>query len=219
MRPSPTLFAQLRRSELRIAHTFKECTGIGRVDIEELFDATTSALLARLFESEDHLCYALRLGIRRRALNLHRDRATHSRILEQAAPAMRASREEQAWREDPERACIARENALLAAEFLAQLTKRQREVFALMANGRGGQTIATELKIDPKVARNEMRFCEHERQRFLKIYEAGRLCGYRSQAIDAVLSGRRTTELARDQARVHLSYCRSCQAKAPHMRA
>ncbi len=122
------MFAQLRSSELRIAYTFKECAGIGRVDIEELFDATTSALLARLFESEDHLRYALRLGIRRRALNLHRDRTTHSRILEQAAPAMRASREEQAWREDPERACIAREKALLAAEFLAQLTKRQRKV-------------------------------------------------------------------------------------------
>jgi DNA-directed RNA polymerase specialized sigma24 family protein len=218
LRPSPTLFAQLRSSELRIAHTFKECSSIGGVDIEELFDATTSALLARRFESEDHLRYALRLGIKRRALNLYRDRAIHSRILEQAAPAMRASREEQAWREAPERACIAREDEFLAAEFLAQLTKRQREVFALIANGRRGRAIATELKIDPNVARNEIRFCEYERQRFLTIYEAGRLCGYRSRAIDTVLSGRRTNELARDQARVHLSYCRSCQAKAPHTR-
>ncbi len=183
---------------------------MGRVDVEELFDVTTSALLAGLFESEDHLRYALRLGIRLRALRLHRDRATHSRILEQAAPAMLASREEQAWRENPERACIARENALLAAEFLAQLTKSQRKVFALMANGRSWRAVATELKIDPNVARNKMRFCEHERQRFLTIYEAGRLCGYRSRAINAVLSGRSANELARDQARVHLGSSMRC---------
>lgn len=219
MRPSPRLFAQLRSGELRIARTFKECVGIDVAAVEELFDATMIALLSRPFESEDHLRSALRLGIKQRALNLHRDRATHSRILEQAAPTMQADREEQSWSEDPERACIAYENALLVNEFLAQLTKSQRKVFALMAKGRGSRAISTKLEIDPNTARNEMRFCEYERKRFLIIYEAGRLCGYRSQAICAVLSGRRTNELARDQARVHLRRCRSCQAKHRYKRA
>ena len=55
MQPSPDLFAELRRSELRTARTFKECTGISMDEIEELCDATMTALLTKTFESEEYL--------------------------------------------------------------------------------------------------------------------------------------------------------------------
>src|ERR1700679_3397375 len=125
MRPSPTWFVQLRNSELRIARTFKECRGIGTAEIEELFDITTTSLLARSFESEDHLYNALRRGIKLRALTVNGDRATHSRILKRATPEMQANHEQDAWREDPERAFAAHQNGILATEFLVQLTKSQ----------------------------------------------------------------------------------------------
>ncbi len=207
------LFAKLRSSELRIARTFKECAGHGVAEIEELFDDTATALLLRDLKSEDHLRNALRLGIKLRALKLHRDRARHSRILEQALSAMRSDREMEAWREDPERALVAYEDKALAAEFFVQLTKPQRKVFALIAEDRSRDAIATRLKINLNTARNEMRLCEHERELFCKIFAAGRLCGYRSQAISTFLSGRKTTQRVRDQARVHLSHCQTCRAK------
>jgi DNA-binding NarL/FixJ family response regulator len=131
---------------LQIARTFKECRGIGIAEIEDLFDITTTRLLSRSFESEDHLRNALRRGIELRALNLYRERVTHSRILKQAASSIQANREEDAWREDPERAFAARQDGVLVAEFLAQLTKSQREIFELIAEGLGWNAIAIELK-------------------------------------------------------------------------
>ncbi len=71
----PVALAHWRTRELRLAHTFRECAGASTAEIEELYDATVLALLPRPYESEEHLRFALRKGIKMRALRLHRDRA------------------------------------------------------------------------------------------------------------------------------------------------
>jgi hypothetical protein len=115
------MFAELRRRELRIACSFKECGGLCMVEIEDLFDATATALVDKTFESDEHPRYTLRQRIKWAALKLHRDRARHSRILKHAAPTIELARREAASAEDPERSYIAREQRHFAHEFLAQL--------------------------------------------------------------------------------------------------
>jgi hypothetical protein len=192
LQPSPDLFAELRRRELKTARTFKECTGISMDEIEELCDATMTALLTKTFASEEHLRNTLHQRIKWGALNLHRSRVIHHRVLEQVAPAVQSRREEQAWDEDPQRAVFAHEDDFFLSEFLAELTKVQRAVFALMADGQ--RAIATALNIEANLARKEVRCCERQRKIFLTIYKGGRLCDYRSHAIHAILSGQKTKQ-------------------------
>jgi hypothetical protein len=148
-----------------------------------------------------------------RALRLHRDRKARTLALEQAAPAMHAAGNDRAWREEPERALIAHEDDLIIGEFLSELTKLERRVFALVADGRSWRAIATALSLSESEARNTTRACERKRERFLALYSTGRLCGYRSHTIGRLLSGQQAGELAQAQALAHLRHCRACQAQ------
>jgi RNA polymerase sigma factor (sigma-70 family) len=207
------LLARWRSSELAYARTFDQCGGASFTEIEDLYDATATRLLeqATTFECEEHLRGALRRGIRLRALRMHRDRRVRKRVLDQAASGMIAERELRAWRDEPERALLAREDDLIVGEFLAELTPLKRQVFALVAEGRSWRAIATALKLSENEARNTTRACERKREHFTTLYTTGRLCGYRSHTIGSLLSGKENSELAVAQAFAHLQHCHTCQ--------
>lgn len=86
-------------------------------------------------------------------------------------------------------------------------------MFALVADGRSWRAIATALNLPETDARNATRACERKRARFLTLYSPGRLCGYRSQTIGALLAGAERSELAVGQALAHLRHCRECCAQ------
>jgi DNA-directed RNA polymerase specialized sigma24 family protein len=184
-------------------------------EIEEILDSTITALLSRPYTSEEHLFAALRKGVKMRALRLHRDRAERERILTHTAPAIYASERDRAWKEEPERVLIAREDDLIISEFLSDLTKQEREVFVLHADGRSWRAIATALRLPESEARALTRTCERKRKRFLTLYLTGRLCGYRSRTISNLLTGALSgnQELALEQALAHLKHCRACKAE------
>jgi DNA-directed RNA polymerase specialized sigma24 family protein len=209
----PVLLVRWRTSELRLAHTFRECAGAGTAEIEELYDSTALALLSRPYESEEHLRAAIHIGIKMRALRLHRDRTAHRQTLAHAAPVIHATERARAFAQEPEGALIAQEDGIIIGEFLSELTPREREVFVLMADKRSWHTIAMALGIEEKEARTVMRSCERKRELFLTLYGTGRLCGFRSRVIAALLSGQQTGELALAQALTHLSHCRTCQTQ------
>jgi DNA-directed RNA polymerase specialized sigma24 family protein len=211
----PVLLARWRTRELGLAHTFKECARMSTAEIEEILDGTITALLSRPYTSEEHLFAALRKGVKMRALRRHRDRAERERILTHTAPAIYASERDRAWREEPERVLIAREDDLIISEFLSDLTKQEREVFVLHADGRSWRAIATALRLPESEARALTRTCERKRKRFLTLYLTGRLCGYRSRTISNLLTGALSgnQELALEQALAHLKHCRACKAE------
>ncbi len=156
---------------------------------------------------------ALHRGIKLRALRLHRDREVHQKALEHAAPAIEAAGQDRAWREEPARALLASEDDAIVGEFIAELTDIERQVFTLVADGRSWRAIATALRLPETEARTLTRTCERKRTRFLTLYETGRLCGYRSQTIGLLLSGKDDSERAVGQALAHLRHCHDCQIR------
>ena len=187
---------------------------VSRHDLEDVYDETCDVLRDRApHESELHLRNALRLGIRRRALNVIRDRNTRERIIDEAAPAVYAEAQHQASSDEPERILLAQEDEFFIGEFISELTPQEREVFVLISDGQSYRAIATTLSIDEKEARNLKRACEKKRERFVTLFETGRLCGYRSHTINGVLSGKETSEAAWRQAVAHLRHCRNCQGE------
>ena len=211
----PVLLAQWRSRELWTVRQFRTCWGSSPAEIEELYDATIAALVEKneAYESPEHLRAALHRGIKLRALRLHRDRDVHEKTLEHAAPAIEAAGQDRAWREEPERALFAREDDTIVGEFIAELTTLERQVFTLVADGRSWRAIATALGVPETEARTLTRTCERKRSRFLTLYETGRLCGYRSQTIGSLLSGKDDSERAVGQALAHLRHCHACQIR------
>lgn len=209
----PVLLARWRTRELELAWTFRECHGLSETEVEDILDNTITVLLQRHYTSEEHLFRALRKGVKMRALRLHRDRTERERILTHTAPVIYAHEQDRAWEEDPERALIAREDDLIISEFLADLTKAEREVFVLQADGHSWRAIITILGQPEGHVRALTRTCEQKRERFLTLYLTGRLCGYRSRTISNILTGVLSNgELALEQALAHLTHCRRCQA-------
>ncbi len=203
--------ARWRSRELWTARQFRACWGSSLAEIEDLYDATIAVLVEKdePYESPEHLRAALHRGIKLRALRLHRDREVHEKALRHAAPAMETAGRDRAWREEPERALLAREDDAIVGEF----TDLERQVFTLVANGRSWRAIATTLGLPETEARTLTRTCERKRSRFLTLYETGRLCGYRSQTIGSLLSGKENSERAVGQAFAHLRHCHACQLR------
>lgn len=143
--------------------------------------------------------------------------------LEQAAPVIETVAQDRAWPDEPERALLAREDDAIVGEFIAELTHLERQVFALVADGRSWRAIATALALPETQARRLTRVCERKRTRFLTLYSTGRLCGYRSQTIGALLAGKTDSEMAVGQAFAHLRHCHTCRTRyktdAPSLRA
>jgi RNA polymerase sigma factor (sigma-70 family) len=201
-----------RRRELRIARGFRECRGLTREQLEDLYGETTVALLERPYQDEKHVRDALRLGIKRRALNLHSVELRRREILAENAPGIHVLEAARSEEESPERLVLAHEDSLLIAEFLAELTPEEQKVFRLMSDGLHYNRIAKELEKPGPVARRLVDSCERKRERFQTLHDRGRLCGYRATTIKALLDGQATSEELVALAAAHLQACARCRA-------
>lgn len=121
--------------ELRIASRFAACRGLSAQQLEDLYQQTVVALLNRPYQDEKHLCDALRLGIKHRALNLYHAERRREEILAENAPELHAIELARSAEATPEQVALARQDRLLITEFLAELTRDELEVFELIADG------------------------------------------------------------------------------------
>jgi RNA polymerase sigma factor (sigma-70 family) len=152
--------------EVRVARGFPECRGLDREQLEDLYQETVLALMSRSYASEAHLRSALRLGIRHRALNLHRDQRRRGQILAEHAPAIQEDAEYRATYAGPEGAALHSEDRRLVLGFLAELDPLELSVFELAADGLRYRAIATRLGLPVNEARRTMRTVERKRSRY-----------------------------------------------------
>jgi RNA polymerase sigma factor (sigma-70 family) len=197
--------------ELRIARGFAECRGLSTEQLEDVYQETALALYSRPYDSEEHLRNALRDGIKKRALRLHRDERRRGQILSRSVPSLllmaQASEEQRA----PESAALAKEDRLIALEFKTELTEDEQHVFGWLVEGLQYRAIASVLKMPVNEARNIARACDRKRERFQLLYDTGRLCGYRAQSILALQNGQTTSEELAERAFAHLESCAHCR--------
>jgi RNA polymerase sigma factor (sigma-70 family) len=168
------LLGHIQREEVSRASRFRECRGLDRGQVEDLYQDTVLVLLERRFRDEDHLRNALRLGIRHRALHLHRDRRRRGEILSENAWAIlrvAESTQRLAW---PEEAALRAADGSIVSDFASELDDLERRVFALTGDGMRYRAIAARLGIPVNDARRAYRSYERKRQRFQLLYEAGR---------------------------------------------
>jgi DNA-directed RNA polymerase specialized sigma24 family protein len=197
--------------ELRVARGFAECRGLSTEQLEDIYQETALALYSRPYASEEHLRNALRDGIKKRALRLHRDERRRSQILIRSAPGLRVMAEAQEDQRAPEPAVLAHEDRLIAREFLTELSKDEQRVFGWLVEGLAYRAIASVESIPVNEARNLARACARKRERFQLLYDTGRLCGYRAQTIQALQHGQSTSEELAERAFAHLESCAHCR--------
>jgi DNA-directed RNA polymerase specialized sigma24 family protein len=193
--------------ELRVARGFVECRGLSKEQLEDIYQETTLALYSRPYDSEEHLRNALRDGIKKRALRLHRDEHRHGQIRARSAPGLRLMAETREEQTAPEPAVLAKEDRLIALEFKTELDEDEQRVFAWLVEGLQYRAVASVLNIPVNEARNTARSCERKRERFQLLYDTGRLCGYRAQTILALQNGEVTSEVLAERAFAHLESC------------
>ena len=169
-------------------------------------------LLERSFHSEEHLRNALRWGLKRRALHLHRDERRRGEILDQRTPELRIAAEGREEKHGPELAAILVQDRLIVAEFMSELSELEQRVFRLDAEGLGYRAMAPILCVEVNDARKAFRACERKRARFQLLHDTGRLCGYRSHTIKALLSGEGASEQLARGAWAHVARCAHCRA-------
>ncbi|HTZ65637.1 MAG TPA: sigma-70 family RNA polymerase sigma factor [Solirubrobacteraceae bacterium] len=205
-----------RPRELRIARGFRECRSLNYHELEDIYQETTLTLLQRpdRYLDEAHLRNTLRLVIKQRALHLYRDERRRQEILAENAPGMHALELARAIsRQDIEQLALARQDRLIITEFLAELTPDQRQVFWLMTESMGYNRIAKTLRMPVNQARKLVLECEQKRERYQTLYDHGRLCGYRSTTIKALLEGQATSEQLAKLALAHIQACAHCRAQ------
>jgi RNA polymerase sigma factor (sigma-70 family) len=199
--------------ELRLARGFPECRGLSAEQLEDFYQDTAIVLLRRPYQSEEHLRNALRWGIKRRALQQHRDERRRGEILEHGAPELHVIGQAREDETLPELAAVLEEDRLVVSEFLTELTAQEQHVFWLMAEGMRYRAIAPALGITVNEARKTSRVCERKRERFQLLYDTGRLCGFRAATIQALQAGQATSEHLARQAFAHLEGCSHCRAE------
>lgn len=199
--------------ELRIARGFLECRGLSKEQLEDIYQETALALYSRPYDSEEHLRNALRDGIKKRALRLHRDEHRHGQIRARSAPGLRLMAEAREEQSAPEPAVLAKEDRLVALEFKTELTEEEQRVFGWLAEGLQYRAVASVLGIPVNEARNTARSCARKRERFQMLYDTGRLCGYRARTILALQNGEATSEVLAERAFAHLDSCSRCCAE------
>lgn len=207
------ILGHLKSREVKLAGAFTECRGLNDAQLEDLYQETMFALLHRPFNDERHLRRALRDGIKKRALNLHRDEARRAELRAETAPGIHALEAARSAEESPEQYVLLAQDKLIAREFLSELTVFERRVCGLMVEGLGFNSIAKTLDVPVNEARNATSACERKLERFRVLYESGRLCGYRSSTIEALQAGRATSEELAQPAIAHLDACVHCRAE------
>ena len=204
------LFGEWQKEEVSAAERYPECGGLTPEQLEEIYQETVIALLDRHYDNEDHARHALRRGLKDRALNFHRDERRRQEILD---TAMSLDPPNGHGDDSTERAVLVREDRLVVAEFLTELTSIEQKVFWLQAEGMKYRSIAKALSVEINTARNAARSCERKREHFQLLYDTGRLCGYRARTIHALQNGKATSEDLAQRAFAHLESCARCRAE------
>lgn len=205
------ILGRWQAAELKIARGFAECRGLNAPQLEDIYQETALALYGRPFTSEEHLRNALRVGIKHRALRLHRDERRHQQILARHTPGLRIIAEAKNRDMSPEQAALADADRLIAAEFLTELTENERQIFSWLVEGLQYRAVASLLGIPVNEARKAARACARKRERFQLLYDTGRLCGYRAQTIQALQHGQTPSQELAARAFAHLESCASCR--------
>ncbi len=200
-------------AELRLARSFAECRGLPQEQLEDLYQDTALVMLSRSFANEEHLRHALRWGLKRRALHLHRDARRRSEILSERAPELQLAAEGREQEHTPELAAVLAQDRLFVSEFLSELSDLERRVFWLVSEGMRYRAIAPVLEIEVNAARKAFRGCERKRERFQLLHDTGRLCGFRSHTIQALLSGEGASERLARAAFAHVEHCAQCRTE------
>jgi RNA polymerase sigma factor (sigma-70 family) len=204
---------QWQSAELRLARSFAECKGLSHEQLEDLYQDTALVMLSRSFHNEEHLRNALRWGLKRRALHLHRDERRRGEILSQRAPELQLTAEGREQEHTPELAAVLAQDRLFVSEFLSELSELERRVFWLVSEGMRYRAIAPVLEIEVNAARKAFRGCERKRERFQLLHDTGRLCGFRSHTIQALLSGEGASERLARAAFAHVEHCAQCRTE------
>src|ERR1700690_748460 len=82
------VLGEWQAQEVRAARNFPVCRGLSTEQLEAIYHEMITARLRRPYQTEEHLRNALRMGLKHRALNLHRDERRRGQILAQSAPGM-----------------------------------------------------------------------------------------------------------------------------------
>lgn len=163
------------RAEVLLACGFRECSGLGLEQVEDLHHETVLALLKRRHRDEEHLLRALRCGIKQRALRHHRDVRRRLRVLRRQAGGLGQAQSVVQEELDPARQAALAECRAVSTAFLATLDELERELFMLDAlDGVKYRSAAVALRMDAHVARSVSRRVERKRARFEKQW---RECG------------------------------------------
>ena len=200
-------------SELRYMSGHPHCRGLSLAQLEDLYQETVLALLNRPFFNEEHLRNALRFGLSKRALHVHRDERRRSEILIEHAPEAHLNALRRSEIEGPEQTALAREDGRIVLEFISELEPLECQVYALEAEGLRYRAIAPILNVDVNEARNASRSLASKQKRFQLLHDTGRLCGYRAPTIRTLLAGESTSEELALAAFAHLDACPSCRAE------
>jgi RNA polymerase sigma factor (sigma-70 family) len=197
--------------EIRIARRIPGCQGLNTAQLEDLYQETLIALLNRSYEDEKHLHNALLDGLTKRTLNMHRDERRRREILEDRAPELDLLAQLDEYENNPEAAALVNGDRSIVRDFMSELNKAEKRVFRQRVKGIQYRAIASALDMPVNEARNISRACERKRERFQLLYDSGRLCGYRSTTIQALQSGKATSEEIAERAFAHLESCRHCR--------
>lgn len=200
-------------SELRYMSRHPYCRDLSLAQLEDLYQETVLALLNRPFFNEEHLRNALRYGISKRALHVHRDERRRGEILNAYAPQAYLMALRRSEAEGPEQTALARQDGRIVLEFISELAPLERQVYALEAEGLRYRAIAPILEVETNKARNASRSLASKQKRFQLLHDTGRLCGYRAPTIRALIAGERTSEELALAAFAHLDVCASCRAE------
>jgi RNA polymerase sigma factor (sigma-70 family) len=207
------LLKQWRSRELKSVSGWIECRDVNEQQLEDIYQETTIALIDRFHHDEKHLRFALRSGIRMRALNAHRDERNHEEILRSHAPEFRLHAKARQAAEQPERAVLEDEDRLIVWEFFTELSETEQLTFELMAEGMSYNRIARVRGIELNEARRTVSACERKRKIFQSLYETGRLCGYRAKTIQSLKDGELGSQELASRAFAHLESCARCRAE------
>jgi RNA polymerase sigma factor (sigma-70 family) len=199
--------------ELRIARSFGECRGLNTQQLEDIYQETALVLLRGRYLTEEHLRNALRDGLKKRALNVHRNDRRRGEILAYNAPGLHRTAQAREISNAPEVAALKKQDRAIVSEFLTELSTEEQRVFWLIAEGMQYRAIAPVLDIDVNQARKVARSCERKRERFQLLYDTGRLCGFRSVTIQALQAGESTSEELAKRAFAHLDSCGRCRTE------
>ena len=207
------LLCDRRKREIALAKSYRECQGLTTDQLEDLFQDTAIALLARPFQNAEHLYRALRDGMKRRALFAHRTERSRRGIRARRALDIQKLAHAQANESDPERILLASEDKYLIEEFATELSPSEQRLLWLTAEGVSTRRLAKAMGVSAEELYATKVTYERKRENYTLLYSTGRLCGIRSGTIARLKEHQTTSPQLAERAIAHLQNCPRCRAE------